>query len=64
MKNKILISFIGLIFNCNSPKDGATLYLNRSNVETKRAVFEYPEDCRLIANNMNRNEPLVDWYCK
>lgn len=45
-------------------KDGAELYLLRSEVETHRAVFDYPEDCQHVAKIMNAAEPLVRWYCK
>jgi hypothetical protein len=42
---------------------GTTLYLNRQEVETRRARFCHAADCRLIAEQMSKLEP-ARWYCR
>jgi len=68
-QKKIITLFICLLFSlpiyalCVFNKTGTDLYLNRNAFETHRAVFDYAEDCQLIARIMSKEE-IATWYCK
>jgi len=48
---------------CDAVEDGGKLHLNRSGVDTMRARFCYSQDCRLVAEQMNKVERAC-WHCE
>jgi len=66
------IAILLLAFSSSAFALGNRLYLVRwedsaktiPKYETYRAEFKYAKDCELVAQTMNKAEPLVTWYCK
>lgn len=58
----IYLFVAGRVPGCNTQEGGATLHLVRSDVDTVRARFCYSQDCRLIADQMNKAE-RARWHC-
>jgi len=65
---KYIVTFIGIVFSTitfsyEKVVDGGSLYLIRGGFETHRAEFDSPQDCKLVAETMNKKEPNVKWLC-
>ena len=53
----------GRVPGCDTQEGGATLHLVRLDVDTVRGRFCHSQDCRLVAEQMNKVE-RARWHCE